>query len=48
MAESDPVSSTTGKTFLISGKYGDSARSSRALIQLILPRIVLISPLCTR
>ena len=48
IAESEPLSSTTGNTFLMSGNNGDSALPSRALIQFTLPRIVLISPLCTK
>ena len=47
MAESLPESSTTGNTFSISGKNGDLALLSRAFSQLMLPRMVLISPLCT-
>ena len=47
MDESLPVASTTGNTFSISGKNSDFDLLSRALSQLILPWIVLISPLWT-
>ena len=35
-----------GRIFFRSGKSSDSHRASRARIQLMLPRSVLISPLC--
>ena len=48
IAESEPVLSIAGSTFSISPfRYGDSIVSSLARILSTLPRIVLISPLCT-
>ena len=47
MDEPEPPSRTTGRTDLISSpKISDSNSASRARIQLMLPRRVLISPLC--
>src|SRR5687767_821611 len=46
-AESDPPSITIGNNFFkSSSKSSDLQSASRARIQLILPRSVLISPLC--
>ena len=49
MAESEPVVSTTGSTRVMSSalKAGALMVSSRASILSALPRMVLISPLCT-
>ena len=50
MAESEPAVFTTGSTFVRSSglKAGAAIVSSRASILSTLPRMVLISPLCTR
>ena len=45
-AESLPPGAMTGKTLFISGKSELSNIPSLARIQLLLPRTVLISPLC--
>ncbi len=48
MAESEPVLLIAGRTLCICPfKYSDSIFSSRASILSALPRMVLISPLCT-
>ena len=47
IAESLPVSSTTGKAFTSSGSFDGRDLLSRAFSQLIFPLIVLISPLWT-
>ena len=46
IAESDPCSFTTGRIFFTSSKSGLPSSDSRAFIQLMFPRSVLISPLC--
>ena len=47
IAESLPLGSMIGCTFFMSSpKSSDSNRAPRACIQLMLPRSVLISPLC--